>query len=187
MQKSLPQKPALKTKRLRLRRLTAADAARVAELAGDWDIARMTARIPHPYAAHAAEGWVQHIADDEFVRAIDLNDEVIGLVGYTDSDDGSGEIGYWIGKPWWGHGYATEAATGLIRYCFRSARLPRLTCCHFVDNPASKRVIEKLGFRETGRCRAYSEARQCDVDTIRYELKRPLMARIPTRLWGRAA
>ncbi len=176
-------KPPLKTKRLALRALTSADAPRVAELAGDWDIARMTARIPHPYGMHAAEDWMETIADDEFVRAIDLDGELIGLIGYSKTDDGSGEIGYWIGRPWWGRGYATEAGSALVRHCFRIARLPRLTCCHFVDNPASRRVIEKLGFKESGRCSAYSEARQCDVDTLRYEMKRPLTA----RLWGRAA
>jgi RimJ/RimL family protein N-acetyltransferase len=99
------------------------------------------------------------------------------------ADDGSAEIGYWIGKPWWGRGFATEAAQALVRHCFATVGIERLTCCHFVDNPASARVIRKLGFRLVGPCTAWCEARGADVETLLYERRRPMIA----RFWRKAA
>jgi [ribosomal protein S5]-alanine N-acetyltransferase len=173
----------MKTKRLTLRPLEDRDAPRIAALAGDWAVASMTARIPYPYDESYAHLWISGLEDGEFVRGVELDGELIGATGYFGDDDGAAEIGYWIGKPWWGRGFATEAASMMVRYCFTTAALPRIVCCHFVDNPDSQRVIEKLGFKSTGTGRAYCEARQCEVATIRYELRRPMMA----RFWRRAA
>ena len=173
----------MRTKRLTLRDLNDADARRIALLAGDIDVARMTARIPHPYTEFDAEEWIRGIDANEFVKGIDFDGYLIGLVGYTLSPDGSAELGYWIGKPWWGRGFATEAADAVVRYGFRVARLPRMTCCHFIDNAASARVIEKLGFRCIGVNKAYCLARDAQVDTIIYERKRPMTA----FLWRGAA
>ncbi len=108
----------MKSRRLKFRELNDGDAARIAELAGDWDIARMTARIPYPYSEPLAHQWLRGIEPGEFVRAVELDGELIGAVGYMPASDGSAEIGYWIGKPWWGQGFATEAAQALVRYCF---------------------------------------------------------------------
>lgn len=169
----------LTTERLSLRPLHLADASAVAALAGDWDVARMTGRIPHPYSLIDADRWIADIAPNEFVRAIEHEETMVGAVGYVPHDDGSAEIGYWIGKPYWGRGFATEAATALIGHCFETERRPRLTCCHFADNPASARVIAKIGFKPTGRCEVWCEARKAKVDAIQYERRRPLLARWP--------
>ncbi len=99
----------IRAKRLSLRKLEDRDAEPIAALAGDWDIARMTASIPTP-TRHFARAWMQSLAPDEFVRAVEYQGELIGAVGYLTREDGSAEIGYWIGKPWWGRGFATEAA-----------------------------------------------------------------------------
>jgi RimJ/RimL family protein N-acetyltransferase len=173
----------MRTKRLNLRELSGNDAPRIAELAGEWDVARMTARIPYPYSEPLAHQWLRGIEPGEFVRAIELEGEMIGAVGYLPAEDGSAEIGYWIGKPWWGRGFATEAAEALVRHCFTTARIDRLTCCHFVDNPASARIIAKLGFRLVGPCTAWSEARGAEAATLTYERRRPVLA----RFWRRAA
>jgi [ribosomal protein S5]-alanine N-acetyltransferase len=173
----------MKTKRLHLRPLDGRDAPRIAALAGDWAVASMTARIPYPYTEKLSQQWISGLDPGEFVRAIELEGELIGATGYFPHDDGDVEIGYWIGHPWWGRGFATEAARLLVRYCFADKGMPRLVCSHFIDNSGSQRVIEKLGFTATGTCQAYCEARQCDVATVRYELRRPLMA----RFWRRAA
>jgi RimJ/RimL family protein N-acetyltransferase len=173
----------IRTKRLVLRELDERDAKPISLLAGDWDIARMTARIPFPYSEPLAHQWMRGIEPNEFVRGVDLAGVLIGAVGYMPQADGSAEIGYWIGKPWWGRGFATEAARALVRYCFATARIGRLTCCHFVDNPASQRVIAKLGFQPIGPCTAWCEARQEEVAAIRYERRRPMMA----LLWRLAA
>jgi [ribosomal protein S5]-alanine N-acetyltransferase len=173
----------IRTKRLILRPLIADDAARVAELAGDWDIASMTARIPYPYDVTLADDWIASHAERDFVRAIEWNGVLIGATGYFPNDSGDIEIGYWIGKAWWRQGFATEATLGLIRYCFTNAGLTKLTCSHFVDNAGSRQVIRKLGFKSTGQGQAYCDARQTHIATVTYQLRRPALA----FLWRRAA
>lgn len=163
----------IKTARLSLRPLVDADAGRIAQLAGDWDIACMTARIPYPYSVELAHQWINDLAQGEVVRGIVHKGELIGVTGYLPDEDGSAELGYWIGKPWWGQGFATEAAEAMIKYCFSAGKVARVTCSHFVDNPASQRVIGKLGFQLVGPARAYCDARRRDVATLRYERLRP--------------
>jgi ribosomal-protein-alanine N-acetyltransferase len=173
----------MRSARLNYRPLEAADASRVAALAGDWDIARMTARIPHPYSLVDADLWIASIGGDEFVRGVEHDGDLIGAVGYIGGEAGQAEIGYWIGKPWWGNGFATEAARALMEHCFRVIGFHHLTCGHFVDNPASARVIAKLGFRSIGKGSQWCEARGCEVGTVRYARRRPLI----TVWWRRSA
>jgi [ribosomal protein S5]-alanine N-acetyltransferase len=172
----------LRSSRLGYRPITASDASRIAHLAGEWDIARMTSRIPHPYSLIDADLWIASIDDDEFVRGVELDGELIGAVGYIESQGGVAEIGYWIGKPWWGRGFATEAARAMVDYCFAPGGFRRLTCGHFIDNPRSARVIAKLGFRRVGKDSQWCEARQAQVATVRYAMRRPLLS----AFWRRA-
>jgi RimJ/RimL family protein N-acetyltransferase len=161
----------MRSPRLSYRPIDPRDAGRITALAGDWDVARMTSRIPHPYSLVDADLWIASIGSDEYVRG-----ELIGAVGYIGGDPGQAEIGYWIGKPWWGNGYATEAAGALMDYCFSEAGFRRLTCGHFADNPASARVIAKLGFRRIGNGAQWCEARKSEVPTVRYARRRPLIS-----------
>ncbi len=165
----------IRTARLVLRPLSEADLLDITRLAGDWAVASMTARIPYPYTPDDARQWLDGLEKGEFVRAITMADEdsLLGITGYLPSLDGrSAEIGYWVGKPSWGRGIATEAAYALIAHCFASAEFEKLTCCHFADNPASARVIEKLGFTSTGSCSHWCEARRLEVAAEQYELER---------------
>lgn len=163
-----------KTRRLLLRPLRDTDAPQIATLAGDWDVARMTDRIPYPYTSAAAMEWIHGLPEGEHVFAIEREGTLIGLCGVMSRAPGEAEIGYWLGKPWWGKGFATEAAAQVMRYCFKDLKLTRLTCCHYVDNPASARVIKKLGFEQTGTtCEAWSEARRQKCAALRYQMKRP--------------
>lgn len=164
--------PFIRTERLTLRPLTLADAARVAELAGDWDVARMTSRVPYPYTLIDADAWIGSITDGEFVRGIMRDGTLIGACGYVVEDSGAAEIGYWIGRSYWGQGYATEAGRAIVAHCFGAEGFKRLTCRHFTDNPASGRVIRKLGFRLIGSCTSWSDARQCSSPTLSYEQSR---------------
>jgi RimJ/RimL family protein N-acetyltransferase len=171
----------MQSPRLTYRPLQLSDAARITELAGDWDVARMTARIPYPYTLTQAHQWIGGLEPDEIVRAILLDGRLIGAIGYNPDSEGAFEFGYWIGRPWWGQGYATEAAETVVRHCFETAGIPKLTCCHFVDNPASARIIKKLGFHFIGPCKAWCEARGEEVPTLRYHKRRPLIARLRRR------
>ena len=168
----------LSTSRLTLRPLALSDAPVVARLAGDWDIARQTGRIPHPYSLIEADQWIGSLDASEFVRAVVHEGALVGAVGYVEDEGNSAEIGYWIGKPYWGHGFATEAATRLVAHCFETEKRKQLTCCHFVDNLASKRVIAKLGFKLVGPCQTWCEARNERIAALQYERRRPLMSRL---------
>lgn len=164
----------LSTRRLVLRAIDEADLPDITSLAGDWDVASMTARIPYPYTLDDARHWIEGLADGEFVRAITHDGLLVGLTGYMPTPDrASAEIGYWIGKPYWGRGYATEAAAALVAHAFGHARFERLECCHFADNLASQRVIEKLGFTPVGACSCWCEARRRDAPAMRHGLERP--------------
>ena len=159
--------PRIETRRLTLRAPVLEDAARVADICGDVSVARMTARMPHPYALSDAEDWIgrAHGQNPQRERnfVIDHDDEgVVGMVSLFPSlpgADGHGaaigpgvgsEIGYCIGKPWHGRGFATEAVQGLLDWSRTSWKRRAVAAGHFDDNPASGRVLEKVGFLYTG-------------------------------------
>jgi RimJ/RimL family protein N-acetyltransferase len=163
----------MQTARLRLRALVDSDAARIALLAGDWDVASMTGRIPYPYSEEAANHWISGVADREEVFGIEHDGTLIGICGFTPAPNGDAELGYWIGKPYWGQGFATEAASFVMNYGFAKAGVRRFVCKHLTGNPASERVIRKLGFRYVGTSTGWCEARQCDLPALSYERRRP--------------
>lgn len=166
------------TKRLTLRSLQPDDAARIAALGGEWDVAHMTGRIPFPYSEVEAQHWLTGVASGEVLYGIACGVELIGICGYTPRSNGDAEIGYWIGKPYWGRGFATEAAAALMSHGFTRGGVKRFTCSHFSDNPLSARVVAKLGFRATGRNTGWCEARQQELPTVTYERRRPWAAAI---------
>lgn len=175
----------IRTGRLVLRPLREADLPDIARLAGDWAIASMTARIPYPYTPDDARQWLDGLEEGEFVRAVTIageEDQLLGITGYLPSDDRRiAEIGYWVGKPYWGRGIATEAAYALVSHLFADAGFDKLTCCHFADNPASARVIEKLGFTSTGSCSCWCEARRVKAAAEQYELARSAWRQLKRR------
>lgn len=164
-------RPRLETDRLTLRRPTAADAPAIERLAGEWDVARHTAQIPHPYPPGGAAAWLASLSDEaEIVWAIERreDDAVIGCIGLRpDPDAGVGVPGYWIGKPYWRQGYATEALKAVVAYAFDMRRLERIDISAVPTNLASIRVQEKLGFVPTGRAMEPAPARggEMEVET----------------------
>jgi RimJ/RimL family protein N-acetyltransferase len=177
--------PVLKTARLSLRAPSHGDVAAMVALAGDRRVAENTARIPHPYAAPDAVGLLAAINQDggETVFAIVLDGALIGMCGLDPRPDGA-ELGYWLGVPFWGRGYATEAARALIDYAFAELGHEVLQSGARVSNPASRRVLEKCGFQWTGvqlcRIRAINSAAPID----RFRLDRGLWASLKS--WGEA-
>ena len=101
------------------------DAGRISLLAGDIDVASMTGTIPHPYSEQMAAEWIgSALAGEEgVVFAIVRSGALIGCTGYRAFGEDHAELGYWIGKPYWGMGYATEAVRALISACVRDGRL----------------------------------------------------------------
>jgi RimJ/RimL family protein N-acetyltransferase len=159
------------TERLTLRPFRSADASEFARLAGDWAVASMTSDIPYPFSRRQAFGWLSPMRGE--VRfAIEREGQLIGGAGFYRRSSGSAELGFWLGRPWWGQGFATEAARIVLRQGLKNPRLPGYSSAHFVDNKASERVLRKLGFEPVGRARIACSARGCDVDAITYWLDR---------------
>jgi ribosomal-protein-alanine N-acetyltransferase len=151
--------PTLRTERLLLRPFTRDDIAELVPLIGAREVAATTRRIPHPYTDADAERFIaQAQAGDEINLAIRLLAS-LSLVGggilRPDLDHQHAELGYWIGVPHWGNGYATEAARELIRYGFEDLGLHRIYASHSSNNPASGKVLIKVGMKHEGRMRGH--------------------------------
>lgn len=150
--------PLLTTGRLLLRPFALSDAPDVQRLAGAREIADTTLNVPHPYADGMAEEWIgSHEAGyAEGSLAIYAvvhrpAEELLGAVGLViDPQNALAELGYWIGVLYWGRGYATEAARALIDFGFGQLGLNRIQARHLLRNPASGRVMEKLGMTREG-------------------------------------
>lgn len=178
--------PVLETKRLALRAPRLEDAKSVATLANDRRIAENTARIPHPYQTSDAEGFIAgaNKAVGEAVFLVALRDAtVIGACGITLPAQTPPELGFWLGVPYWGNGYATEALHAVIDYAFTDLGHDALQAGARVTNPASRRVLEKCGFQWTGvglyRIRAIHSSAPID----RFRLERGIWSAL--KGWGR--
>lgn len=155
--------PELTTERLVLRPFLITDAEDVAALAGAEEVARNTLNIPHPYDPKHAEEWIaSHRGQAERREAVTYavtradDGTLVGAVGLTvDPENDSAELGYWIGRQHWGKGYATEAARAVVDWAFPALELHRIHASHFPRNPASGRVLRKLGMRHEGRLRGH--------------------------------
>ena len=146
--------PGLTTQRLTLRGLRGGDAPRMAVLVNDFDIARMTTSIPYPFAVGHAEDFIARMErrdrDREAVFAVETADDgLIGVVGLHPGPAGT-EIGYWLGRSFWGRGYATEASAAVLTWAHADWGRRFIASGHFADNPASGQVLCKAGFLYTG-------------------------------------
>jgi RimJ/RimL family protein N-acetyltransferase len=179
------QSPVLRTERLALRAPAQSDIKAIARLANDRRVAENTFRIPHPYRVEDGEQFVAAVnrQPGEAALVITLDGGPIGICG-IELREGEAEIGYWLGVPFWGRGYATEAVRALIDHAFGELGHDALVSGARVSNPASRRVLEKCGFQWTGvglyRIRAISSSAPFD----RFRLDRGLWASLKT--WGRA-
>ena len=154
----------LETPRLILRPPQTSDVPHFVPLIGDFDVSKNCSRTPHPYTDHHGHEFVTMIAEkralkQDYAFAIRRkeDDAFIGLCGIH--PERGWEIGYWIGKPFWGQGYATEVGETLIGFGFDELGAERLAAEWFHDNPASGRVLEKLGFTPAGETMSNSLAR----------------------------
>lgn len=172
--------PRLTSDRLTLRPLTLADAPRVAEYAGAREIADVTLSIPHPYERHTAEEWIashpaafQRGEQAVFGIARPPAEEILGVISFQlNAEHRRGELGYWIGIPHWGNGYCTEAARMLLRYGFGELELNRVTAYHVARNPASGRVMRKIGMSKEGLLRGHIQKWDRFEDVVVYGLLR---------------
>lgn len=166
-----------KTERLLLRPLDDKDAERIALLANNWKVTSMTGCIPHPCSEGNARNFLAQISSLSArgrVFAITRDNLFIGCIGIESlkPDPVDFELGHWLGEPYWGQGFATEAGAAIVAFGFGALGLSRVASGHFTDNPASGRVLRKLGFRYSGRTKRHCLARGQDVDMCMMALSR---------------
>lgn len=159
---------ALKGARVTLRRPLKTDAHDVFNGMNDFEVVKNLSRAPWPYTLHDAVSWLDGIENagperTAYPFAIVTGGRQVGTVGISNHGE-TVELGYWIGRDAWGRGFATEAARLAVGFAFTHLQLEELEAGHFVDNAASGRVLEKLGFAYTQTVARFSKARDCDVD-----------------------
>ncbi|UZK67344.1 GNAT family N-acetyltransferase [Sphingomonas sp. M1-B02] len=164
-----------RTPRLTLRPGWPEDAPALAQAIGHECVVRNLARAPWPYPIEAAETFAASFAtSDEPVFLLFEHDagaiRLVGGIGLHAIGDEPHELGYWVTPNAWGRGYATEAGKAVLQVA-KAIGVRRVTAGHFIDNPASGRVLRKLGFRPTGRIvPQYSRGRGAEVPSARFEL-----------------
>ena len=148
--------PQISSDRALLRLPELRDAPALSLYAGDIDVAKMTSRIPSPYPLISAEIWVLQTRAGwapgrNTAMTVEMDGELAGGGGvFRRAPESDWEIGYWIAKPFWGQGLGTEIGQALVDYARRDLGAKRMVAGHYADNPASGRILEKLGFEYTG-------------------------------------
>jgi RimJ/RimL family protein N-acetyltransferase len=159
----LEKSPSLETLRLRLRALVEEDATEMARYLNDREVADGLTYSPYPYTLDTAKTWLKDVAfatqqGQSLYWAITHRESgtFMGTIGFSLCRiHDKAEMHYWLGRPYWNHGYTTEAAKALIPFVFAQERIHRLEVNHFTRNIASERVIEKCGFIFEGELRSY--------------------------------
>ncbi len=171
--------PTLQTAQLWLRPFTLDDAPVVQQLAGAHEVASTTLNIPHPYEDGMAEDWIStHQAAWDAKERVTLamaseGDGVVGAISlHLNPTHRRGELGYWVGLPYWNRGYATEASAALLDFGFDVLGLNRIQAHHITRNPASGRVMQKLGMEFEGISRQHFLARGEFEDVAGYAILR---------------
>ena len=161
----------IETSRLVLRRVVMSDAERITSLIKDPRIYRMVARIAPNQDLQTTRDWIathadRRAADTDHVFAVTrFGDPLIGLVGmHRSSVHYPFELGYWTAPEAWGAGYTTESAGALINWIEKTRKHKAIVSGYFVDNPASGRVLAKLGFMRAYRAAVYCAGRDRKVD-----------------------
>jgi RimJ/RimL family protein N-acetyltransferase len=170
----------LQTERLVLRPLEHADAPRLQRLAGQREIAETTLNIPHPYPTEAAVDFIQRaqelmLTGKMYTFALTLHGEgqLLGCIGLrVDTNHERGELGYWIGVPYWNKGFTTEAVRRIVRFALVELGLNRVYAVHFAENPASGRVMQKAGMTYEGTLRQHVHKWNEPRDLVQYGLLR---------------
>ena len=170
----------IKTARLKLGQLKSIDIPRIVEFAGNKKVADMTMNIPHPYKEEDAIFWI-NAANQGFIKrtqytfriALKGNDEFIGGMGLKiDNRFNKAELGYWIGEPYWGNGYATEAAGAVLSFGFEVLNLNKIFATHLIDNPASGKVMKKNGMIKEAELVEHFRKDEKYLTVIQYRLTR---------------
>jgi len=167
----------LTTQRLTLRPFTKVDSVDVQKLAGNINVSKSTLNIPHPFNDQQAREWIachqlqwyQKIAVN-YAIVYNNTGDLVGSISLVDIARGEATLGYWIGEPYWNLGFCTEASNALIRFAFKTIGLTKVIANHASNNPASGRVMKKVGMAHIGQSRV-RRLNGHEVAIERYELR----------------
>ncbi len=155
----------LRTERLTIRPLRPEDAADLHRLVNDWEVAKTLARVPFPYPRDLADEWIAstraqmadghawHLAITGLEQAgtAEEREVLVGCIGLSrDAAKREAELGYWVGRRFWGHGVGPEAAARVVSWAFANIDVDRLVASALVENDRSQKLLGRIGFRETG-------------------------------------
>ena len=172
--------PELTTERLLLRIFDFDDADAVYLMANNFNVSKTTVNMPYPYVPGMAEDWISTHNDlwrtkTGVVYAITRQDtgQLVGAIDLLSIDKSTAALGYWIGEPFWGNGYCTEAALSLVQFSFTKMGLKKIIGEHLTTNPASGKVMKKLGMDHIGSTQKSNRyGKNVDIET--YELQNTL-------------
>lgn len=166
----------IETNRCILRLFTKEDAPEVVKLCNNYNLYKNTLNLPYPYSIEDATSWMEHHLDHfdnnksfEFAITDKATGELYGAIALSNHQTfNNGEIGYWVGEEFWGNGYATEAAKAILEFAFIEKNYNKVFARCFHSNPASSRVIEKLGMKKEGILR--EQVKKCEeyLDLVYY-------------------
>ena len=173
--------PVLKTERLVLNYPERSDIPDIVQMLNEPDYSSHTLGLPYPYTPKDAEFWLGLAQKgleqkDKFVFAVRLQEsgKIIGGIDISlVPKHRRGEIGYWLGKNYWNQGYMTEAGKAVIRFGFEELSLKRIYASHFSTNPASGRVMQKIGMEKEGFLKAYTNKGEDYQDHVQYAIINP--------------
>nr|WP_315031970.1 GNAT family N-acetyltransferase [uncultured Chryseobacterium sp.] len=146
--------PILETERLILSSLEEKDIPFIVEYLQHRIYSDLTSNIPYPYTENDAKFWLK-MAKEAFEENSgytfgirNKEGQIIGAIGLHDREDDKAELGYWIGIPYWNKGYVTEAAQAIVDFGFKELNFNKIFATHFIHNPASGRIMEKIGMEK---------------------------------------
>ena len=161
----------IKTDRLILKKpKSKQDILSIVSQIGDWEVVKWLAMVPYPYTYNDCESYLKESNNNELALNIFLDNQLIGGVGLHLHNDNYYELGYWLGKDYWGKGYATESSKYLLEYALGKLDSPKIKSGYFIDNLPSGNVLKKLGFKEIGIEKRYSDSMKKEMDMMKVVL-----------------
>ena len=161
----------IKTKRLIIKKPQISDKQKLMFELNNWEVVKWLANVPFPYSGKDADEWINSLTINNLQFNIFLRSNLIGGIGLKKNENLTYVLGYWLGKQYWGNGYATEACIELVDYAFKELKITKINAGHFTKNKSSAKVLEKLGFQEIGRDFIFSLSHKKKVPDIKLELE----------------
>ncbi|OCA71446.1 GNAT family N-acetyltransferase [Chryseobacterium arthrosphaerae] len=170
--------PIIETERLILSQLEEKDIPFITEYLQHRIYSDLTSNIPYPYTENDAIFWLK-MSKEAFENKSgytfgirNKEEELIGAIGLHDRDDDKAELGYWIGIPYWNKGYVTEAARAIVDFGFKELGLNKIYATHFFHNPASGKIMEKIGMEREAVLKQHAKKDEEYFDLVMYSIFR---------------